>query len=282
MLRSKILRAASLRNMRVSSPGGGGGGGSSLLLDTYTGATVAYSVRKLRTAYSGPALRVARLSDSAEQDIGFVTNDLDTSAITSFVGGSNGFVVTWYDQSGNGNNATVAISVAPIIVNAGTLVTLNSKAAISAATGKYLILGTEVAITAGQSGSYWMTYHRDSTAGAVLLTGPSDYMWYDDDASQYISNTRFINTGSAPYAAGTRYLHNCIMTYDSGATLYKNGSSIGSYSGSVGGNAGLTYLPSFNFRPSTLLMQEFVFWQSDQSSNRTGITSNINTYFTIY
>lgn len=261
---------------------GGGGGGGSLLLDTYSGASAAYSLRKLRTAYSGAAVRVARLSDSVEQDIGFVANDLDTSALTSFIGGSNGLVVTWYDQSGNSNNATAALGVAPIIVNAGTLVTLNSKAAISASTTKYLTLGTEVAITAGQSGSYWMTYHRDSTAGAVLLTGPSDYMWYDDDANQYISNTRAVNVGSAPYAAGTRYLHNCIMTYDSGATLYKNGSSIGSYSGSVGGNAGLTYLPSFNFRPSTLLMQEFVFWQNDQSSNRTGIESNINTYWSIY
>jgi hypothetical protein len=45
---------------------------ASLLLDTYSGAAVAYSLRKLRTAYSGSAIRVRRSSDNAEQDFGFV------------------------------------------------------------------------------------------------------------------------------------------------------------------------------------------------------------------
>jgi len=29
-------------------------------------------------------------------------------------------------------------------------------------------------------------------------------------------------------------------------------------------------------------MQEFVIWDADQSSNRTGIESNINAYYSIY
>lgn len=68
--------------------------------------------RKLRRSYGGSCLRVRRASDDAEQDIGF--NDaasyfayrLDTGAISSFCGASNGYVVTWYDQSGNGRNRT--------------------------------------------------------------------------------------------------------------------------------------------------------------------------------
>ncbi len=55
-----------------------GGGAPSLLLDTYTGASVAYSLRQLRTAYTGAAIRVRRSSDNAEQDINFVGGDLDT------------------------------------------------------------------------------------------------------------------------------------------------------------------------------------------------------------
>jgi hypothetical protein len=55
------------------------------LLDNYPGATVAYSLRKLRTAYSGNAIKVRRSSDNLEQDIGFVGNDLDTASLLTFV-----------------------------------------------------------------------------------------------------------------------------------------------------------------------------------------------------
>jgi hypothetical protein len=58
----------------------------SLLLDTYTGAAVAYSLRQLRTAYTGAAIRVRRSSDNAEQDINFVSGDLDTQSLLDFVG----------------------------------------------------------------------------------------------------------------------------------------------------------------------------------------------------
>ncbi len=59
---------------------------SNLLLDLYPNAAVAYSLRKLRTAYTGSAIRVRRSSDNAEQDIAFVGNDLDTQTMLDFVG----------------------------------------------------------------------------------------------------------------------------------------------------------------------------------------------------
>jgi len=76
------------------------------LLDLYPSAAAAYSVRKLRTAYTGSAIRVRRSSDNTEQNIGFTAlGNLDDSALTTFCSGTNGFVTTWYDQSGNANNA---------------------------------------------------------------------------------------------------------------------------------------------------------------------------------
>ena len=57
-----------------------------LLLDTYGGSAVAYSLRKLSSTYSGSAIRVRRSSDNAEQDIGFVDGDLDTQSLLDFVG----------------------------------------------------------------------------------------------------------------------------------------------------------------------------------------------------
>jgi hypothetical protein len=50
------------------------------LLDDYPNAAAAYSLRLLRTAYTGDAIRVRRASDNTEQDIGFV-NELDTAAL---------------------------------------------------------------------------------------------------------------------------------------------------------------------------------------------------------
>jgi hypothetical protein len=77
------------------------------LLDNYPGAVAAYSLRKLDKDYTGDAIRVRRASNNTEQDIGFDANgDLDTSALATFCSGTDGFVKTWYDQSGNGNDAT--------------------------------------------------------------------------------------------------------------------------------------------------------------------------------
>jgi hypothetical protein len=71
------------------------------ILDTGAGANAnfAYSVRLLRSAYTGNCLRVRRTSDNTTQDIGFVGGLVDTSSIATFCGSSDGFVDLWYDQS---------------------------------------------------------------------------------------------------------------------------------------------------------------------------------------
>lgn len=107
-----------------------------LLLDTYPNAAAAYSVRKLRTAYTGNCLRVRRSSDNAETDIGFNGNDVDTAAITTFVGANNGFVTSWYDQSGNANNLVQTTAVNQMqIVSSGTILSLNGKPALNNSSG---------------------------------------------------------------------------------------------------------------------------------------------------
>ena len=106
------------------TPSGGGSAPFSFLLDDYPGAEAAFSLRKLRTAYAGSAIRVRRSSDSTEQDIGFVDNELDTASLLSFVGAGDGFVRTFYDQSGNGNDAVQASTGSqPKVVISGTVVT---------------------------------------------------------------------------------------------------------------------------------------------------------------
>lgn len=104
---------------------------SPFLLNEFSGAEAAYSLRKLRSAYTGPAVRVRRSSDDAEQDIGFSGIGLDESSLTTFVGANDGFVVTWYDQSSNARNLTQATAASqPKIVNAGSLVVESGKVAL--------------------------------------------------------------------------------------------------------------------------------------------------------
>lgn len=91
----------------------------------------AYSLRLLNKDYTGNAIRVRRSSDNAETNIGFVNGKLDTATLLTFCGAGSGFVTTWYDQSGNGRNATqTTANNQPRIVNIGVLETLNGKVTV--------------------------------------------------------------------------------------------------------------------------------------------------------
>ena len=102
---------------------------STMLLDVYSGAAAAYSLRKLKSSYTGSAIRVRRSSDNTELNIGFDSDgNLDTYALSAFVGSVNGFVTTWYDQSGNGRDATqTTAGNQPQIVLNGVVNTFNNK-----------------------------------------------------------------------------------------------------------------------------------------------------------
>jgi len=92
------------------------------LIEQYQGAAVAYSLRAIATTTWGYVVRVRRASDNSEQD--FTALQVADGTLTTFCGVGDGFVETWYDQSGNGNDATQAtIASQPKIVNSGALVT---------------------------------------------------------------------------------------------------------------------------------------------------------------
>src|SRR5262245_27914836 len=76
------------------------------LLDSYSGATVLLSLTKENSAYSGPCLTISRSNGSSPTDIGFSGTALDMVALNSYLAGGTAFVDVWYDESGNGNNAT--------------------------------------------------------------------------------------------------------------------------------------------------------------------------------
>jgi len=90
--------------------------------------TVAYSLRQLKSTATR-SIQVRRSSDNLTQDIGFTAGgDLDQAALLSFTGVGNGYVTIWYDQSGNGHDATQAtLAKQPRIVNTGVVDVQNGR-----------------------------------------------------------------------------------------------------------------------------------------------------------
>lgn len=97
------------------------------LLDLYPGAAAAYSLRALSARWLvQPVVRVRRSSDNDEQD--FTARDIINGNLAAWVGaGNDGFVRTWYDQSGNERDAEQAMAGnQPQIVDDGALTLENS------------------------------------------------------------------------------------------------------------------------------------------------------------
>ncbi len=77
------------------------------LLNLYGPIWLACSFRLLQPLAT-LSFRIRRSSDNAELDIGFVGNLADFATAQAFCGVNNGFIVTWYDQSGTLTGATQA------------------------------------------------------------------------------------------------------------------------------------------------------------------------------
>jgi hypothetical protein len=83
------------------------------LLDTYSGASAAFSLRKLISTYTGPVVRVRRSNDNAEQNIEFGSDGgLNTTALLNFVGARN--IMAYSEEFDNGywhkNDASIVIN----------------------------------------------------------------------------------------------------------------------------------------------------------------------------
>lgn len=133
----------------------------------------AHSVRQLRQTYVGAGVRVRRSSDNVEQDIGFTAAGvLDTATLATFVGVNDGFITTWYDQTGNSRNMVQTnTALQPRIVIAGVLQKQDNNPAVVCAAGQYL---TQAFATVNQPYSRSSVFQIDTRAsGAVMLDGAS-------------------------------------------------------------------------------------------------------------
>lgn len=101
-------------------------------LDAFAAPFRAHSLRRTLSAYTGPLIKVRRSSDNTTLEVGATsTGDLDTAALLSFVGSSDGFVETFYDQGPTGRHLSQATAAnQPRIVAGGVLDSVNGKPAL--------------------------------------------------------------------------------------------------------------------------------------------------------
>lgn len=138
------------------------------LLDMYPGADGAWSLRKVRTAYTGNCIRVRRSTDNVEQNIGFKNGMLDTGVLLAFIGSASGYITILYDQSGRDAGGTLynliqtTASRQPRIVNAGVLeVDDHGRAAIR-------FDGSDDYMYVPSSESYYKSLHSDKAFLSVV------------------------------------------------------------------------------------------------------------------
>ena len=278
------------------------------LLDQYSGAAAGYSLRKLSNSYTGFAIKVQDNVGGATQDIGFnADGELDTVALLAYAGSNDVFVATWYDQSGNSNDATQGTSTArPKIYDGATtsVVTENGKPEMQFAPDnnnlpeKKLITGNFTsAIT--QPATFF-SVQRKGPAGATTK-GANVFEGLAGGAPNRM--TLFLPATSPSYLglyAGNLITSTTVMAQGQNTvTSLFNGSNSAIYLNSVNtsitGSVGTDSLPALcigaynganDFGNWQGGIQEIILYDSDQTNsptdNRTGIEANINFFYDIY
>tara|TARA_S200002703_G_scaffold37901_1_gene33183 strand:- start:1809 stop:5042 length:3234 start_codon:yes stop_codon:yes gene_type:complete len=272
---------------------------SNRLLDIYAGSQAAYSLRLLRAGYTGAAVQVRR-SDNTTQDIGFSGVDLDTSALATFCGAGDGFVRTWYDQSGNSRNAVQYNTAAqPKIYNSGSTILINGRPAVEFDGNNDVLLST--AFAPNPNGAYNLAsvseYNRSGTPGQY--TGAS---WSTTSSLQNFqtimlatSKVRFAcryNNGQAPrtdstntFATNTQiistatFAHGICEAYINGTQeLDKFGQNISAHPNN---NSNVLSLGA-RFDQAYMLqgtIQEFIVFSNSTAHDAEDISDDINTTY---
>jgi hypothetical protein len=288
--------------------------GAAFLLDqSYaSGAAAAYSVRRLSSS-TGALLRVRRVTgvgntgNDDEADFSYDSNNelsldspisnadagVNSTTLGSFlnVGTVNGVTYpdtdsltntaeaysdTWYDQSGNSNDATQSTPGSQPQIHGGTVNT-----DLNTVNGKPLV--GEVNVKRGQ----FLT--------PVDFSG--DFTTFQVGKRTQPNHISFM-FGSSPYwpYAGAGSSDSRIGSYTTTPVFYGDGSSMGTtrqdvynlwvnqclfvtHGALTANNLKLGFNGTSFSMPS---MQELIVWNADKTSERADIESNINSYYTIY
>ena len=245
-------------------------------------ASAAYSLRSL-TGGDPRVVRVRRdtsggAGDDDEQD--FTVSGISSGALVNFVGsGNDGYVDTWYDQSGNGRDAVQPTATSqPKIVNDGSLLAdgLTFSGSQSLAMPSSIISNINSVscflVCKEKSGFNYSTALSISNAANLKLSLATDSFgsFYNAYGSSF---TTLGTTDDAKHLIS-------LVVGDSGAESFRDSTSKGTIATASG------YTPStfIGTDPSlgtfwTSQIDEVIIYDSNQSANRVALETNIQTAY---
>jgi len=202
----------------------------------------------------------------------------------TFISG-NGFVETWYDQSGNGNDATQSVAASqPKIVDGGSLVV-----------GGLDFDGVDDCLETTYGSSEYTSFrvHRYKGSGAGIAYGLGGEVNRHNSSANNTQLTAYFGGSTALTDSGNGATEHLGYLYfnASNSTLHRiayNDNALSSAGGSTAGtnplvlmNIGAEKGIGANIFGNTTL-KEIIFYDSDKSTERADISDNINAHYNIY
>ena len=273
---------------------------STYLLDQFPGATLGYSVRKLRDAYTGFAFEVRRDSDNATTNIGFVGEDLDVAALTTFLGsgGAKGFITKWYNQAAspvaNSDLVQTTALLQPLIGVSGGQYYIFWESVRATKMNTTAAASLQVINPTGVFSTFAMAIPRVTTVDGILFqqdqgfpTRIGQFTRFNGDATSMAvafgtTGAFAIDVGPA-YTANTSYVHSVLRPTTS-LEVFLNNASNGATAVS-GGRYGATTMGNV-YAGSRITSESFdgyngelILYPSVMSADRVGIENNIRLYY---
>ena len=252
------------------------GGVNTPPLDATSTYKLAVGLRKLRSAYTGSAVRLRRSTDNVEADFGFTGNDLNTSAIATWLGGATGYCVKLYDQSGNANDMIPsAVSAQPTYVASG----INSKPILHFTTSQNIRNTTNfpspftALVAAKQTGP---------TRGRVVTSIGNNWLlgwWSNNKIAAFYEG--WVSTGNGGATSDSNsYVYSGTSTGSTSA-FYENG--VSKTVNATGGVTGPNGISINNGEQSDADVAEiFVFSSVLSNTDRQALENNSGSYYNIF
>jgi hypothetical protein len=223
-------------------------------------------------------------TDQSDNRTAIEANIGETYGITGIPAYDNtvdGFVETWYDQSGNGNDATQSVATAqPKIVDGGSLVTggINFDGVNDALESLFNLAATQpitfFTVATQQVASSYLSING-GTSNLSLITSAGGNVALN-------GGTPLISTG---VVNGVEKLVSSVADGVS-SEIFIDGSSdtVGGAGLGPTGSAGRLKIGNIYGlnRFADAEINEVIIYDSDQSANRSGIETNINAHYDIY
>jgi hypothetical protein len=223
--------------------------------------------------------------DNDEQD--FTASEVSSGALVAFVGsGNDGFVETWYDQSGNSKNAVQATAGSqPKIVSAGALVT-----------GGIDFDGTndvlETSLIPPNAATLIGVASWDTASSTQLILGARD----STDKRSYLgrnsSNVSVLGNSNSTLTGGSISVETNFVLFGvhnvGKRLLSTNGTVVSNTDGGASNNTNQGYIIGALNNAGTAnsflngKIAEVIVYASDQSDNRVAIETNINSQYSIF